>query len=46
MRNMRPRKGERSKQRWELAMYAFGVGSTVACALCVEFNLDPEEVIK
>jgi len=46
VRNMCPLRGERNKQRWVLAMRLFGVGSTVAYALCREFNLDPEEIIK
>lgn len=46
MRNLRPRRGERSVMRWVLVMAAFGVGITVAHALCAEFNMDPDEVIK
>lgn len=46
MRNLRPRRGERNVMRWVLVKGAFGVGSTVACALCVEFDMDPDEVIK
>ena len=46
MRNLRPRRGERSVMRWVLVQDTFAVGSTVARALCREFNLDPDEVIK
>lgn len=46
MRNLRPRRGERNVMRWVLVYNAFGVGSTVARALCVEFDMDPDEVIK
>lgn len=33
-------------QRWVLVMRAFGFGSTVANAMCHEFGLDPDEVLK
>lgn len=46
MRNLRPRRGERNVQRWVLVHNTFGVGSTVSRALCVEFGMDPDEVIK
>lgn len=46
MRNLRPCRGERNVMRWVLVMAAFGVGSTVAHALCWEFSMDPDEVIK
>lgn len=46
MRTMRPRRGERNVQRWVLVLDTFAVGRTVAHALCAEFNLDPDEVIK
>lgn len=45
MRNMRP-KSRYGEQRWVLVVNLFAVGSTVAYALCQEFGLDPEEVIK
>jgi hypothetical protein len=32
--------------RWVLVKEAFGVGSTVAHALCAEFELDPDEELK
>ena len=32
--------------RWILVRNTFAVGSTVAHALCQEFNLDPDEVLK
>jgi len=41
MRSMRPCK--RPQVRWILVRDTFGVGSTVAYAMCREFNLDPEE---
>lgn len=44
--NLRPRRGQRNVMRWVLVRDAFGVGSTVANALCHEFNLDPDEVLK
>ena len=46
LRNMRPNRGERKVPRWVLVKNLFGVGSTVANALCHEFDLDPDEVIK
>lgn len=46
LRNMRPCRGERNVQRWVLVKNLFGAGSTVAYALCAEFDLDPDEVIK
>lgn len=46
LRNMRPRRGERNVCRWVLVTQLFGVGLTVAHALCAEFNMDPDEVIK
>lgn len=44
--NLKCARGERNMQRWVLVMHTFAVGSTVAYAMCQEFNLDPEEVIK
>ena len=32
--------------RWSEVAYLFGMGSTVARALCREFDLDPYEVLK
>jgi hypothetical protein len=46
LRNLRRSRGSRSKERWVAVMETFAVGSTVAHALCHEFNLDPEEKIK
>lgn len=46
LRNMRPRRGERNVYRWVMVKNLFGVGSTVAHALCAEFNMNPDEVIK
>lgn len=34
------------QMRWVIVKEAFGVGSTVANALCHEFDLDPDEVLK
>lgn len=36
----------RGKERWVIVMEVFAVGSTVAHALCREFDLDPDEVLK
>ena len=44
--NLRPRRGERNAYRWVMVKHLFGVGSTVAHALCAEFDMDPDEVIK
>ena len=46
MHNLSPRRGQRHVQRWVLVKEYFGVGSTVAYALCNKYNLDPEDVIK
>ena len=46
MLNLRPPRGQRSELRWVLVKNTFGVGSTVAHALCQAFDLDPDEVIK
>ena len=46
MHNLSCRRGQRNVQRWVLVKECFGVGSTVAYALCHKYNLDPEEVIK
>ena len=46
MRNLRPRRGERNVMRWVLVRDVFAVGSTVARALCAEFDMDPDGVIK
>ena len=46
MRNLRPRRGERNVLRWALVRDVFAVGRTVACALCDEFGLNPDDVIK
>ncbi len=44
MRNARRVKGEHAGQyRWAWASDTFGVGSTVAHALCHEFGLDHDE---
>lgn len=45
MRNMKG-PSRTGMYRWVLVRDAFGVGSTVAHALCQEFNLDPDEVLK
>ena len=34
------------QERWILVMELFGLGSTVARALCREFEMDPDEVLK
>ncbi len=40
------KKGYRKKQaRWVHVMKDFGVGSTVANAICHEYNVDPDEVV-
>lgn len=45
MRNMRA--PTRIPQvRWALVMKTFGVGSTVAQALCREFGLDPDDEVR
>lgn len=44
--NMEPIRGHRHLLRWAVVAYRFGVGSTVAAALCREFCLDPDEEIK
>lgn len=42
--NMRARNAhDRMKPRWVLVCHLFGVGSTVAKALCAEFGFDPHE---
>lgn len=41
-----PGKDRHGDPRWVLVMDLFCVGSTVAHALCQEFDLDPDEVIK
>lgn len=33
----------RTRQRWVVMMETFGVGATVAHALCRRFGLDPDE---
>jgi hypothetical protein len=33
-------------ERWVLVMDLFGVGSTVACGLCREFDFDPYESLR
>jgi hypothetical protein len=40
---MRRVKYPRGTYRWVKVMNTFGVGSTVAGAICVEFGFDPEE---
>lgn len=45
MRNMRGT-SRYAQQRWVLVKHTFGVGSTVARALCHEFDLDPDEELK
>jgi len=42
----RPPKGTYSAYRWAVVMDTFGCGSSVAQALCVEFDLDPDEILK
>lgn len=44
--NLECPRGKRNVMRWVLVRDTFGVGSTVANALCHEFDLDPDEVIK
>lgn len=46
LHNMEPIRGRRHLPRWAVVAYRFGVGSTVASALCREFGLDPDEEIK
>lgn len=46
LRNLHPSRGQRNVMRWVLVKKVFGVGSTVANALCHEFGLDPDEVMK
>lgn len=46
MRNMRGTTRAISRPRWALVRDAFGVGSTVARALCHEFNMNPDEELK
>lgn len=46
MKNWLPPKTKTSGiKRWVKVMNVFGVGSTVAHALCHEFGLDPEEKV-
>lgn len=45
MRNMRG-PNRYGQARWAIVKETFGVGSTVAHALCYEFDLDPDEVLK
>ncbi|NWA11921.1 hypothetical protein [Pseudomonas gingeri] len=44
MCNLRP--ANAPKIRWAMVRDTFGVGSTVAYAMCREFKLDPEETVK
>jgi len=46
MRNLQCPRGRRNVMRWVLVVHVFGVGHTVANALCAEYDLDPDEVIK
>ena len=47
MRNAKPvrRKGS-GIYRWSWVRDQFGVGSTVAQALCQEFGLDPDDMVR
>lgn len=47
MKNMRrATKGTLHEQRWVVVRATFGVGSSVAYALCHEFKLNPEDILK
>ena len=47
MRNAQPTKTKGAGiYRWAWVSNHFGVGSTVAHALCKEFGLDPDEMVK
>jgi hypothetical protein len=49
IRSLRGPSKYRSKygiERWVLVMDLFGVGSTVACGLCREFDFDPYESLR
>lgn len=49
IRNLRGPSKYRTKYgqyRWALVRDAFGVGSGVATALCLEFGFDPEEQLR
>lgn len=45
MRNM---KGDNryGRERWVMVMNTFAVGSTVAHAMCHEFGLDPDDILR
>lgn len=45
VRNARPR-DPGVHVRWSAIEYAFGVGSTVAIALCRHYDMDPDEQIE
>ena len=46
MRNAKPVRSKGSgTYRWSWVCDRFGVGSTVAAALCKEFGLDPDEMV-
>jgi len=34
------------RERWAIVRDTFGVGSTVANALCHEFGLDPDDILR
>lgn len=42
----RPLKGNPPRPRWAVAMDVFCCGASVAIALCREFGLDPDEILK
>lgn len=47
MMNMRRApKGHQQIQRWALVRDTFAVGSHVACALCHQYGLNPDEVLR
>lgn len=47
MTNMhRAPKGHQQMPRWALVRDTFGVGSTVACALCHQHGLNPDDVLR
>lgn len=45
LRNLRSSPRRTPRVRWALVMETFGVGSTVARALCLELGMDPEELV-
>lgn len=47
MKNMRrSTKGILHEKRWVVVKATFGVGSSVAYALCHEFEMNPEDTLK